>query len=80
MKSMSPIRWKVPEAQGTASKMALADAPIPSAAQRRGFVFSRIDPQMASDWDQRATLVARNVLLDRHSKTVLRIALFHAGA
>jgi hypothetical protein len=60
-------------------KVSLGDAPIAPAAQRRGFVFFRIDPQMASDWDHRATLVARNVLLDRGSKTVLRIALFHAG-
>ena len=68
------------EAREGLEKMVLADAPIPPAAQCRGFVFFRIDPQMVLDWDQRATLVARDVLLDRHSKTVLRIALFHAGA
>jgi hypothetical protein len=67
------------EARQDLEKMALGDAPIAPAAQRRGFVFFRIDPQMASDWDHRATLVARDVLLDGGSKTVLRIALFHAG-
>lgn len=60
--------------------MILADAWIAPAARCRGFVFFRIDPRTASDSDQRAALVARGFLLDRRSKTVLRIVLFHAGA